>query len=69
MIGKLMLEDGSVFAGELLSGAPNPDHEILAVDFFAQDALPVLSGNRTTPAQVAECFAHQADPARPTAFD
>jgi len=39
------------------------------VDFFARDDIPVLSSNRTSAAQLAECFAHLDDPARPTAFD
>ena len=58
-----------IFLCEITGGATNPDHEISGVDFFARDALPPLSPNRTTPAQLAECFAHLDDPARPTAFD
>jgi hypothetical protein len=41
----------------------------LEVAFFERDALPALSPNRTTPDQLAECFAHLDDPARRTAFD
>ena len=58
-----------IFRCDILGGAVDPDHEILAVDFFARDAIPVLSSNRTSAAQLAECFAHLDDPARPTAFD
>ncbi len=58
-----------IFECEILGGQPQPDHEILEVAFFARDALPKLSPNRTTPAQLAECFAHLDDPARRTAFD
>ena len=58
-----------VFQCEITGGQPEPDHEILDVAFFARDALPSLSPNRTTPAQLAECFAHHDDPARLTAFD
>ena len=58
-----------IFLCEIIGGAPKPDHEILAVDFFARDAIPVLSSNRTSPVHLAECFAHLDNPARPTAFD
>lgn len=58
-----------IFLCELTGGAPDPDHEILEVNFFSRDALPPLSTNRTTAAWLAECFAHLDDPARPTAFD
>lgn len=58
-----------VFLCEITGGAPSPDHEILEVAFFAEDALPELSPWRTTHAHLAECFAHLRDPARPTAFD
>lgn len=58
-----------IFQCDLTGGQPQPDHEILEVAFFARDALPPLSPNRTTPGQLAECFAHLDDPARPTAFD
>jgi hypothetical protein len=39
------------------------------VAFFAREALPLLSPNRTTPAHLAECFAHLDDSGRRTAFD
>lgn len=58
-----------IFQCEITGGRPQPDHEILEVAFFGQDDLPPLSPNRTTPAQLVECFAHRDDPARPTAFD
>jgi len=58
-----------IFQCEITGGEPAPDHEILEVAFFGREALPVLSPNRTTPAQLAECFAHLDDPARRTAFD
>ena len=58
-----------IFACDITGGQPQPDHEILEVAFFARDALPTLSANRTTPAQLAECFAHLDDPERRTAFD
>ena len=58
-----------IFQCEITSGQPNPDHEILELGFFDRGALPELSGNRTTSAQLVECFAHLDDPARPTGFD
>jgi ADP-ribose pyrophosphatase YjhB (NUDIX family) len=58
-----------IFLCEITGGAPQPDHEILEVGFFGRAALPPLSPWRTTPAQLAECFAHHDDPARPSAFE
>ncbi len=58
-----------IFGCDITGGQPQPDHEILEVAFFARDSLPALSPHRTTPAQLAECFAHLDDPARRTAFD
>ena len=58
-----------IFLGEITGGAAQPDHEILEVAFFDRGALPVLSPQRTTTGQLAECFAHWDDPARPAAFD
>ena len=58
-----------IFQCEITGGAARPDHEILEVAFFDRGSLPALSPNRTTPGQLAECFAHLDDPARRTAFD
>lgn len=58
-----------IFQCEITGGDARPDHEILDVTFFERGSLPVLSRNRTTPTQLAECFAHLDDPARCTAFD
>ena len=58
-----------IFLCDLTGGEARPDHEILEVGFFARDALPPLSTNRTGPHHLAECFAHLDDPARLTAFD
>ena len=58
-----------IFACDITGGDAQPDHEILEVGWFGRGALPPLSGNRTTAAQLAECFAHLDDPARPAAFD
>ncbi len=58
-----------IFLCEIIGGSPQPYHEILEVGFFGRAALPPLSGYRTTPEQLAECFAHLDDPLRPSAFD
>lgn len=58
-----------IFGCEITGGEARPDHEILEVGWFGRNETPPLSGNRTTAAQLAECFAHHADPARPAAFD
>jgi ADP-ribose pyrophosphatase YjhB (NUDIX family) len=58
-----------IFLCDLLGGEANPDHEILAVDFFPFDTLPPLSANRTDAHHLAEVQAHLADPAQPAAFD
>ncbi len=58
-----------IFQCEITGGEARPDHEILEVGWFGRDAPPPLSGNRTTAAQLAECFAHWDDPARPARFD
>jgi ADP-ribose pyrophosphatase YjhB (NUDIX family) len=58
-----------IYLCDLLGGQPEPNHEILAVDFFDFDALPPLSHNRTDTRHLAEVRAHLADTARPAAFD
>ena len=58
-----------IFLCEITGGAPKPDHEILAVDFFSRDGIPPLSANRTDTRHIVECFAHLDDPSRPAAFD
>ncbi len=58
-----------IYLCEITGGEPKPDHEILAVGFFAREAIPVLSEARTSRAHLVECFAHHDDPARATAFD
>jgi ADP-ribose pyrophosphatase YjhB (NUDIX family) len=58
-----------IFACEITGGEARPDHEILEVGWFGRAEMPPLSGNRTTAAQLAECFAHLDDPSRPTTFD
>lgn len=58
-----------VFLCEIVGGAPVPNHETTAVEFFARAEIPPLSGSRTTPRQLEECFAHLDDPSRPTAFE
>lgn len=60
-----------IFLCRITGGEAKPDHvhEIDAVDFFERDALPQLSSPRSTPEQLAECFAHHDDPQRPSYFD
>lgn len=58
-----------VFLCDLIGGAPEPDHEILAVDFFDFNSLPPLSSNRTDARHLAEVRAHLSDPTRAAAFD
>ncbi|MEO6062018.1 MAG: NUDIX hydrolase N-terminal domain-containing protein [Thermoflexales bacterium] len=59
-----------IFACELLGGAPvAANHEILGSAFYARDGMPPLSEARTNRAQIAACFAHLDDPARPAGFD
>jgi ADP-ribose pyrophosphatase YjhB (NUDIX family) len=58
------------FLCELLPGEPDEhDHEVLEVDFFAEDALPPLDLARTAPQLVELCFAHRRDASLPTQFD
>jgi ADP-ribose pyrophosphatase YjhB (NUDIX family) len=53
----------------LEGGEPRTSHEVDAVGFYAEGALPDLDLERTTPGQVALAFSHHRDPARPTDFD
>jgi ADP-ribose pyrophosphatase YjhB (NUDIX family) len=60
----------AVFLCELLDEQPaEPDHEVLAVGFFAEDALPALDVNRSSPELITSCFHHARDPSLPTEFD
>lgn len=58
-----------IFQCSITDGQPATSNETLAVAFFAMDDLPPLSEGRTNRAMLEEVFAHQRDPARPTAFD
>jgi ADP-ribose pyrophosphatase YjhB (NUDIX family) len=53
----------------LEGGAPRTSHEVDLVGFFAEDAIPELDIDRTTPGQIDLAFAHHRDPTLPTAFD
>lgn len=48
---------------------PAPGHEVADARFFAPDALPDLSVNRTWAKDIARAFAHHADPARAAYFE
>jgi ADP-ribose pyrophosphatase YjhB (NUDIX family) len=58
-----------VFLCELAGGAPAHSDETDGVDFFAPDALPPLSLDRATPAQVRRLCALAARPGAPADFD
>lgn len=58
-----------IFLCERSGGAPQPNHETLEARFFGRDEIPPLSEARTNPRHIELCFAHRADPARPTDFD
>lgn len=49
-------------------GTPKPGAETLDAGFFAEDALPELSVNRTWAEDIATAFRHARDPHRPTEF-
>ena len=53
----------------LESGEPKTSHETLEVAFFGPDALPPLSRERVTEAQVQRMFSHLEQPELPTDFD
>ncbi len=58
-----------VFLCDITGGAARPSFETPAVDFFAFDALPPLSSQRTNERHLAEVQEHLEDPGRATAFD
>jgi ADP-ribose pyrophosphatase YjhB (NUDIX family) len=58
-----------IFLCEIMGGEARTSYETPAVDFFAFDALPPLSTERTNERHLAEVCRHLEDPARPTAFD
>ncbi|NWG00525.1 MAG: NUDIX hydrolase N-terminal domain-containing protein [Thermoanaerobaculaceae bacterium] len=58
-----------VFLCDIVGGTARTSDETLAVDFFAFDALPPLSEQRTNQRHLDEIRAHLADPLRPAAFD
>lgn len=58
-----------VFHCDIVSGEPHGNHETDGVAFFQRDEIPALSAARTSPGQLAECFAHYDAPERSTHFD
>ena len=54
---------------ELEGGAPTASHETLEVRFFGPTALPPLSRERVTEAQIQRMFLHLAQADLPTDFD
>jgi ADP-ribose pyrophosphatase YjhB (NUDIX family) len=57
------------FLCEITGGQPRFSLETDGIDFFALDALPVLSMPRTTPAQIARMHVHYLNPGLPTDVD
>jgi ADP-ribose pyrophosphatase YjhB (NUDIX family) len=54
---------------DLVGGAARPSLETPEVGWFAEDALPPLSIDRNTPAQLVRMFEHLRAPDLPTDFD
>jgi ADP-ribose pyrophosphatase YjhB (NUDIX family) len=57
------------FLCELTGGEAATSIETDAVDFFAEDQLPPLSVQRTTPGQIELMFRHERERQLPTTFD
>lgn len=57
------------FLCEIIDGTATPSVETSEVGFFAEKAIPPLSINRVTPAQVARMFEHYHRPDLPADFD
>jgi len=57
------------FLCEITGGEARPSLETSEVGFFAEDALPELSGGRNQAHQIARLFAHWRNPELPTDFD
>ena len=57
------------FLCEITCGSEQTSHETTAVDFFAEDQIPVLSVSRVLPHQIARMFEHYRNPAMPADFD
>lgn len=57
------------FMCDLLAGSAATSLETSEVGWFEPGALPELSVNRTTAAQIRRMFDHVADPSLPTDFD
>lgn len=57
------------FRCEIVGGSPALSSETDGVDFFAFDALPPLSVDRVTAAQITHFFDHDRNPDWPTDYD
>ena len=57
------------FHCEILGGSPSTSYETDGVDFFKQDAIPELSTDRVTSAQIDRFFEFLRSPDLPTDFD
>jgi ADP-ribose pyrophosphatase YjhB (NUDIX family) len=58
-----------IFLCDIIGGKIATSAETDAVDFFAEDALPALSPNRTTKSQIELAFRYHRDPHLATGFD
>jgi hypothetical protein len=58
-----------VFLCEDLGGEPGSSDETSAAGFFGRDAIPPLSGARTSPRHLQAAFSHYDDPLRQPEFD
>jgi len=57
------------FLCDITGGEAKTSHETLAVDFFAEDALPALSEGRVLPFQIKSMFDHYRGPSLATYCD
>ena len=57
------------FLCEITGGAPKDSHETAGAAFFAEDAIPPLSIQRTTPDEIQRMFVHHRNTDLSTEFD
>jgi ADP-ribose pyrophosphatase YjhB (NUDIX family) len=54
---------------DLIDGKPTPSIETGGAEWFAEDALPELSVQRTTAEVIGRMFSHHRNPEKPAEFD
>ncbi len=57
------------FLCEITGGSAQTSYETTAVDFFAENEIPLLSVSRILPSQIARMFEHYRNPNLPADFD